>query len=115
MEILGNERFHDPGWKFLHVKRMEIADILSWTFRPIVRASFPNGGWKNPWRVRKVQVSIFERNGILSELLEEIPGTGKRQYHFGATHQICHHNQQYPNAVYGTSHMQHSGFVGSEY
>jgi len=57
----------------------------------------------------------FERNGILSELLEETPGTGKQQYHFGAINQICHHNQENPNVVYGTLHMQHSGLVGSEY
>jgi len=88
----GDECFHDSEWKFLHDKRMEIAVILSWTFRPVVQRAFPIGGWKNPRRVRKVQVSIFERNGILSELLEQIPGTGKQQYHFGAIHQICHHN-----------------------
>jgi len=102
-----------PTWQIAHYYgncRYFVVD-----FPTRCTASFPNGGWKNPRRVRKAQVLIFERNGILSELLEAIPGIGKQQYHFGAIHQICHHNQEYPNAVYGTLHMQHSGFVGSEY
>jgi len=36
----GDERFHDPVWKFLQDERMEIADILSWTFRPVAQRAF---------------------------------------------------------------------------